>query len=263
MKKVRRFTILSAAVYMMMAASPAPGQEHTFHTGGWTIVADVKESELSIEYEPLGMVLHDVQLHIKEGAGWKKLSKKAHATVMWLIAFAGTLSAVWILIANAWMQSPVGTSFNMDSARNEMINIIEVILSPTAIFKFLHTISSAYVISALFVVSISAWYILKSRHTVFAKKSILIATVFGLLSSVFVAFTGDSSAYDVAHKQPMKLAAMEGLYDGERNAEVRGQCYVHRPGRRSHLGRGDLQAALSWHLRNYFFAGCGKVFFVK
>ena len=152
--------------------------------------------------------------------GWERVNKRFHVISSWLVAFGSNLSALWILVANAWMQSPVGTSFNMDSARNEMINIIEVILSPTAIFKFLHTISSAYVISALFVVSISAWYILKSRHTVFAKKSILIATVFGLLSSVFVAFTGDSSAYDVAHKQPMKLAAMEGLYDGERNADL-------------------------------------------
>jgi cytochrome d ubiquinol oxidase subunit I len=101
-----------------------------------------------------------------------------------------------------------------------MVNFFDVALSPTAVFKFLHTVSQAYIIGSLFVVSVSAWFILKNRHLIFAKKSIVIASVFGLISSVFVGITGDSSAYDVAHKQPMKLAAMEGLYDGEKNADL-------------------------------------------
>jgi len=152
--------------------------------------------------------------------GWNRVSKKFHMLSSWLVAFGSNLSALWILIANAWMQNPVGTKFNADTARNEMVNFFEVALSPTAVYKFLHTISQAYIIGALFVISVSAWFILKNRHLLFAKKSILIAAVFGLLASVFVAFTGDSSAYDVAQKQPMKLAAMEGLYDGERNADL-------------------------------------------
>jgi cytochrome d ubiquinol oxidase subunit I len=152
--------------------------------------------------------------------GWGRVSKKFHMMSSWLVAFGANLSALWILVANAWMQNPVGTKFNMDTARNEMVNFFDVALSSTAIFKFLHTISQAYVIGALFVIAVSAWYLLKKRHLLFAKKSILIASVFGLVASIFVAFTGDSSAYDVAQKQPMKLAAMEGLYDGEQNADL-------------------------------------------
>ena len=152
--------------------------------------------------------------------GWDRVSKKFHMISSWLVAFGSNLSALWILIANAWMQNPVGTKFNADTVRNEMVNFFEIALSPTAVFKFLHTVSQAYIIGALFVVSVSAWFIIKNRHILFAKKSILIASVFGLLASVFVALTGDSSAYDVAQKQPMKLAAMEGLYDGEKSADL-------------------------------------------
>jgi len=152
--------------------------------------------------------------------GWGRISKKFHMLSSWFVAFGSNLSALWILIANAWMQDPVGMKFNPDTARNEMVNFFDVALSHTAVFKFLHTVSQAYIIGALFVVSVSAWYLLKNRHQPFAKKSILIAAVFGLIATAFVAITGDSSAYDVAHKQPMKLAAMEGLYDGEANADL-------------------------------------------
>ena len=138
----------------------------------------------------------------------------------WLVAFGSNLSALWILIANAWMQYPVGTKFNADTVRNEMTNFFDVALSPMAINKFLHTVSQAYIIGALFVVSVSAWYLLRNRHQIFAKKSILIASTFGLLASLFVALTGDGSAYEIAQHQPMKLAAMEGLYDGESNADL-------------------------------------------
>ena len=152
--------------------------------------------------------------------GWDRVSKKFHLLSFWLVAFGSNLSALWILIANAWMQNPVGTSFNPNTVRNEMTNFFEIALSPTAVFKFLHTVSQAYIVGALFVVSVSAWFLIKNRHVLFAKKSILIASVFGLLASVFVALTGDSSAYDVAQKQPMKLAAMEAIYDGEKNADL-------------------------------------------
>jgi cytochrome d ubiquinol oxidase subunit I len=152
--------------------------------------------------------------------GWDRVSKRFHMLASWFVAFGSNLSALWILVANAWMQSPAGTKFNPETARNEMVNFFDVALSPTAVFKFLHTVSQAYVIGSLFVVAVSAWFILKKRHLLFSKRSIIIASVFGLISSVFVGITGDSSAYDVAHKQPMKLAAMEGLYDGERNADL-------------------------------------------
>jgi len=152
--------------------------------------------------------------------GWNRVSKKFHMLSSWFVAFGSNLSALWILIANAWMQNPVGTRFNPDTVRNEMTNFFDVALSPTAVFKFLHTVSQAYIIGALFVVAVSAWFLLKKRHIFFAKRSILIASVFGLLASLFVALTGDSSAYNVAQTQPMKLAAMEGLYDGETNASL-------------------------------------------
>ncbi len=150
--------------------------------------------------------------------GWNKLSKGTHLFSTWMVAFGSNLSAFWILVANAWMQDPVGMQFNPDTARSEMINFWEIALSPTAVDKFLHTISSAYVISSLFVLCISSWYILRKREVLFAKKSIIIASVFGLLGSIYVVWTGDSSAYNVAHKQPAKLAAMESIYEGGKPA---------------------------------------------
>ncbi len=147
--------------------------------------------------------------------GWNKVSKKFHLLSTWLVAIGSNLSALWILVANAWMQFPAGMRFNPDTARNEMMNFWDVLFSPVAVNKFLHTIFSGYVLAALFVVGISAWYLLKGRNLVLAKRSIIFSAVFGLISILFVAFTGDGSAYQIAQKQPMKLAAMEGLYQGE------------------------------------------------
>lgn len=150
--------------------------------------------------------------------GWNKVSKKFHLISTWLVALGANLSALWILVANAWMQYPAGMHFNPDTARNEMINFWEVLFSPVAINKFLHTITSGYVLAAIFVIGVSAWFLLKKREVKMAKHSIVIAATFGLLSSLFLAFTGDGSAYQVAQKQPMKLAAMEGLYKGQEGA---------------------------------------------
>ena len=150
--------------------------------------------------------------------GWNKVSKKFHLLSSWLVAFGSNLSALWILVANGWMQFPTGMKFNPDTARSEMENFWDVLFSPVAINKFLHTISSGYVVGALFVVGVSAWYLLKGRHIIMAKKSIVVGAVFGLLASIFIAVTGDGSAYQVAKHQPMKLAAMEGLYDGQEGA---------------------------------------------
>ncbi|NQV02847.1 MAG: cytochrome ubiquinol oxidase subunit I [Bacteroidia bacterium] len=150
--------------------------------------------------------------------GWNKVSKGFHLTASWLTAIGASLSALWILVANAWMQAPTGMEFNPDTARNEMVDFWEILFSPMAFNKFLHTISNGYVIGSIFVIGISSWFLLKKRHILMAKRSILVAAIFGLITSLFLAFTGDGSAYTVAQHQPMKLAAMEGLYKGEAGA---------------------------------------------
>ena len=150
--------------------------------------------------------------------GWNKVSKRFHLAASWLTAIGANLSALWILVANAWMQFPVGMQFNPDTARNEMVNFWAILFSPVAVNKFLHTVSSGYVTAAVFVIGISSWFLLKKRHTLLAKRSILVASIFGLATSLFLAFTGDGSAYQVSQKQPMKLAAMEGLYHGKQGA---------------------------------------------
>ena len=168
--------------------------------------------------------------------GWNKVSKGFHLTASWLTAIGANLSALWILVANGWMQFPTGMAFNPDTARNEMQNFWEVLFSPMAVNKFLHTISSGYVTAAIFVAGISSWYLLKKRNEVMAKKSILVASVFGLVTSLFLAFTGDGSAFTIAQKQPMKLAAMEGLYKGEKGAGLVA-IGVLNPGKEPHDGK--------------------------
>ncbi|MDP2423740.1 MAG: cytochrome ubiquinol oxidase subunit I [Bacteroidales bacterium] len=150
--------------------------------------------------------------------GWNKVSKKFHLLSTWLVAFGASLSALWILVANAWMQDPVGMLFNPDTARNEMGNFWEVFLSPMAINKFLHTISSAYLLASVFVIGVSAWYLLKKREVLLAKRSILVAAVFGIITAGYTIVTGDGSASLVAKNQPMKFAAFEGLYHGKTGA---------------------------------------------
>lgn len=152
--------------------------------------------------------------------GWNKVSKRFHLASTWLVAVGASLSALWILVANAWMQNPVGMRFNPDTARNEMVDFWEVLFSPTAINKFLHTVTSGYVLAAVFVIGISAWFMLHKREMLFAKRSMLVASVFGLVSGTFLIFTGDESAREMARVQPMKFAAMEGLFDGQRNAPL-------------------------------------------
>ncbi len=152
--------------------------------------------------------------------GWNKVSKGFHLLSTWCVAIGSNLSAFWILVANGWMQYPVGMSFNPDTARNEMQSFFEVALSPVAVSKFLHTIGSGYVISALFVMGISAWFLLRKRHAHEAKRSLVVAASFGFICSIFLFFSGDESAYRVTQTQPMKLAAMEGLYKGENRAGI-------------------------------------------
>jgi cytochrome d ubiquinol oxidase subunit I len=152
--------------------------------------------------------------------GWNKVSKKFHLASTWLVAIGSNLSALWILVANAWMQYPVGMRFNPDTARNEMVNFWEVVFSPVAINKFFHTVLSAYILAAIFVIGVSAWFLLKNREQLFAKRSIKIAAIFGLVASFLTIVTGDGSARNMAKYQPMKFAAMENLYVGQKNAPL-------------------------------------------
>ncbi len=152
--------------------------------------------------------------------GWNKVSKKAHLISTWLVAIGSNLSALWILVANGWMQNPIGMKFNPDTMRNEMVDFWQVLFNPVAVNKFIHTITSAYTFSALFVIAVSAWLIIKGKDKVYAKYSMLLASVFGFLAILATIITGDGSAKQVARYQPMKLAAMEGLYKGTRGAPL-------------------------------------------
>jgi len=152
--------------------------------------------------------------------GWNKVSKRFHLVSTWLVAIGANLSALWILVANAWMQNPVGMIFNPGTARNEMISFWDVLFNEVAVSKFLHTISSGFLVGSMFVLGISAWYLISKREELLAKRSILIAGIFGLLSSLLVAYTGDTSARTLAKAQPVKFAAFEALYDGTQNADL-------------------------------------------
>lgn len=152
--------------------------------------------------------------------GWNKVSRGMHLTATWLTVIGATLSALWILVANAWMQYPTGMHFNPATFRTEMIDFWALLKSPVAINKFFHTVTSSWVLGALFVTGISAWYLWKRRDIAFAKRSIKVAAIFGLVASLITAYTGDGSGYHVAQQQPMKLAAMEGLYKGENGAPL-------------------------------------------
>jgi cytochrome d ubiquinol oxidase subunit I len=136
--------------------------------------------------------------------GWNKVSKGFHLASTWLTILGATLSALWILVANAWMQYPVGMEFNPDASRNEMIDFWALLLSPVAQNKFLHTVWSSWVVGAMFVVGISAWFIIKKRDLDFAFKSMKVASIFGAVAMLLTIATGDGSAYHVAQKQPMK-----------------------------------------------------------
>ena len=146
--------------------------------------------------------------------GWNKVSKGFHLASTWLTGLGATISAWWILVANAWMQHPVGCEFNPDTMRNEMVDFFAVAFSPFAVGKLCHTVISAWIIGAVFVVAVCSWYLMKKREIRLAKESIKIAAIVGLIASLGAAFTGHVSGQQVAEYQPMKMAAIEGLYDG-------------------------------------------------
>ncbi len=147
--------------------------------------------------------------------GWNRLSKVQHLFVTILLAVGSNLSALWILVANGWMQDPVGAVFNEQTMRMELANFWAVLFNPTAQAKFVHTVSAGYVTGSIFVLAISSWYLLKGRHVEFAKRSFRIAAAFGLASAASVIVLGDESGYTVTDAQQTKLAAMEAEWDTE------------------------------------------------
>ena len=147
--------------------------------------------------------------------GWDRLSRVGHLIVTWLVAFGANFSALWILIANGWMQNPVGATFNPDTMRMEVTDFMAVIFNPVAQAKFVHTVSAGYVTGAVFVLSISAFYLLRKRHIELARRSIVVAASFGLASALSVVVLGDESGYVATEHQKMKIAAMEAMYHTE------------------------------------------------
>ncbi len=147
--------------------------------------------------------------------GWDRLSKRAHLVVTWLTAIGTNFSALWILIANGWMQNPVGAALNPQTMRMEVTDFFAVLTNPVAQAKFVHTVSAGYVIAAFFVLGISAWFLLKGRHADLAKRSMTVAASFGLAASLSVVVLGDESGYLSTEHQKMKLAAIEAMWHTE------------------------------------------------
>ena len=145
--------------------------------------------------------------------GWDKMSKVKHLMATWLVAIGSNFSALWILIANGWMQYPVGAEFNFEAMRMEMTSFAEVIFNPVAQVKFVHTVSAGYVTGAMFVLAISSYYLLNHKHIAFARRSFAIAASFGLASTLSVIVLGDESGYELGDVQKVKLAAVEAEYE--------------------------------------------------
>jgi len=145
--------------------------------------------------------------------GWDRLSKVQHLTVTWLLAVGTSLSALWILIANGWMQHPVGSEFNYETLRMEMTSFADVFFNPVAQVKFVHTVAAGYVTGSMFVLGISSWYLLNKRDIGFARRSFSIASAFGLASILSVIVLGDESGYTSGETQKIKLAAIEAEWD--------------------------------------------------
>jgi len=147
--------------------------------------------------------------------GWDKLSKRKHLAVTFFTALGSNLSALWILVANGWMQNPIGSVFSPETMRMEMTSFAEVFLNPVAQVKFVHTVAAGYVTASVFVMAISSWYILKGRDLAFAKRSFAVAVGFGLAASLSVIVLGDESGYELGDVQKVKLAAIEAEWKTE------------------------------------------------
>ena len=187
--------------------------------------------------------------------GWKKISKKAHAFAIWMVAIGSNLSALWILIANAWMQHPVG--YVIRNNRAELVDFSAVVFSPYAWLKFFHTIMSGYIVGAFFVMGVAAYHIMKKNQLDFFKKSFKMAAIFGLIVSIGIAIIGDFHAKEVAETQPSKMAAMESLWETQSKAPVYMFAwpdaeneknvfeFLPIPGLLSYLAHGDFNAEVT------------------
>lgn len=147
--------------------------------------------------------------------GWDRLSRRGHLVVTWLVALGSNLSALWILIANGWMQHPVGAAFNFETMRMEVTHFAAVIFNPVAQAKFVHTVSAGYVTGSIFILAISSYYLLRQRNIELAKRSMVVAAAFGLASALSVVVLGDESGYLANLHQRMKIAAIEGMWTTE------------------------------------------------
>jgi len=203
----------------------ATGIIHEFEFGtNWStyswVVGDIFGAPLAVE----GIVAFFMEATFAAISffGWKRVSKGVHLSATWLLAIGSNLSALWILIANGFMQHPSTAflKFSIDTARAEMTDFWALITQPVAQVKFLHTISSGYTLSSLFVLGVSAFYLLRKKHVEFAKKSAAVAAAFGLITSIFLVVIGDEHAYEVTNTQPTKIASAEGLYVGEKGAPI-------------------------------------------
>ena len=172
--------------------------------------------------------------------GWNKVSKKTHLLATWMTGIGASISAVWILIANSWMQHPVGMEFNPDTVRHEMVDFWALVLNPVAIVKFFHSVSSGWMTGAIFVIGISSWYLLKKRETRFALASIRVAACVGIIGTLILMWSGDGSGVHAAKYQPMKLAAAEGLEKGGKAAPFSIVPGVEVPGVLSILATHDI-----------------------
>lgn len=172
--------------------------------------------------------------------GWDKISKKVHLASTWFVAIGSAISALWILIANSWMQHPVGMEFNPDTVRHEMVDFWAVVLNPVAVSKFFHAVFSGWMTGSIFVIGVSCWYLLKKRETKFALASIRVAAIVGIAGTMALMLSGDSSGIHVGKYQPMKLAAAEGLEDGGTRAPFSIVPGVEIPGMLSILATHDI-----------------------
>ena len=172
--------------------------------------------------------------------GWEKVSKRTHLVATWMTGIGAAISAIWILVANSWMQHPVGMEFNPDTVRHEMVDFWALVFNPVAISKFFHSVFSGWMTGSIFAIGISCWYLLKKREVQFALASIRVAAAVGIVGTFAVMLSGDSSAVHVAEYQPMKLAAAEGLENGGERAPFSIVPGVEVPGVLSVLATHDI-----------------------
>lgn len=176
--------------------------------------------------------------------GWNKVSKRVHALSIWMVAIATNLSALWILLANGWMQHPVG--YVLRNGRSEMVDFVALLTNPYGLVKFVHTVLSGYMVAAFFIMGISAWHLLRKNLPDFFKTSFRMAATFGLVSAILVFLTGDYSAVLVAKTQPTKFAAMESVWETKTNVGLNLLLFPNEKGQCNAVERLCIPNMVSW-----------------